>query len=794
MPSPATLKKHKLDSESLKALFTAKKPSDKIKKLTEMLCARIDAGRDQKLRDYRIWAAVDIAYDAPFYQETPTLLRHILSTCTTTEDVMKAANQWGINQASLICKTCDDKGAPKYELNAPVFYEVLLPFVRAYVSIRLAKLFNDRNGIPLFKFEPQKNTELNRVRCEIITDIVQAMSTQFGYSATLRQMIFNTLLYSVSILFPMEPWYEEKQEDENGKEVVTKQGIRYAAPHITQTGWDLQYPLSTLNTDTGCTFAFYWTIGRFGELSDETRYWNTDKIAFSKTDWFAKDSAWYTYFQSAFPCVQKYPPSPAKADTSREKEATYYSSSSDYDTAIFITHMFCKLVPKDWGLGDYKYPVWFKFTLASDDTVVYADSYPYVPPIVSQYDADQNRVRNASLALEIIPSQDLLGNLLNQVLLTNKRNLSNIIFYDVQQIGPTVLESLKTRSHWQYKEINLIPYDPYKDRLAQVSGKGECFKPVTFPYANSNEMLQSLSIVINMLERLIGMSPQEIGSAASHQQSKAEIQVIQSNTTNRVTYSGAFIDEARDAQKRQLYSAAMYYLPSDVVGQVSTGIPNLEKHLEELGFKTGAKSDGEKTVEVKGDKAKLRLEGFASTRDLPDRGQDTQAATAMMTAITSINNNPNLASIIDKQSMIDLIEIAAKKMGADDDFNVRIDKAAVAAQADAQKAQGLQQVVPQIAEAIKKDIDEQIAQPLIAALQKEQQMNGEQDAQIKQVVELIAKLTEKVTQMQQIAAQAPPLAPPVPLVPPIEPQPPLTDVAPNGIPAGNPGEVPIGMA
>lgn len=763
MIHPGIFTRHKCDTESLKALATAEKPSKKWQKLKSIICDRIRDGRQRSLKDYRVWAAVDLAYDAPFHQETPTIIRHILNEGGSANVIKSAMKAWGLCEGKLFCRVKDDAGKETLWLNPQIFHEVLIPVTRAYVSVRLAKIFNDRNLTPLFKYEPQRMTEENRVRCEIITDLVQRMATQFGYAENLKQMILNALLYSECMEFPVEAWFSEKQETETGSTYTVREGIRYVSPHITRTFRDLQHPAFTLNTDTGCTFGGYWSIMRAGDVVENPIYWNTKSIGYDRTNWLDKEGSYRNYFDQAYPCTLELPTfTDPKKETSREKIANLYTDS-DHDRALFVTHIFMKLKPADFGIGTYKHPVWFRFIVGSADTIIYAEPLSYRPINFCGYDTDQNRAKNVSLALEILPFQDMLGNLLTQIVLTIKRNLANIQFYDTNVVDKQQAELLQVRSQWQYQNMNMIGYDSIK-AARKGANPDKAFHEVKFQYADTNSMTQTIGTVISILERLLVISPQEIGAAASHQQSKAEIIVTNSNSTNRVTYTATFVDEAIDAKKQQLYDAAMAYMDDEVVSQVSNDVENLKEVLTGIGFKFDDKKDkaGEKFV-VRGSKQKLvSLERFASAKDGPDRGNDMQTAQALSLAVQSVSQNQILGPVVDPESLLKVLTEAAKLAGAPDDFKLKLRKDGGAAQQMAQMMEQIQKLIQDTVAANMKPAAEAIA---------------EQEGKIEQTQQSLAQISQLVEQLQKVvtmAQAAPPLpaagAPPIPPMPP-QPQP-----------------------
>jgi len=270
---------------------------------------------------------------------------------------------------------CNADGSKKRALNLPVFFNIYVPIVMAYITIRWAKLFNDRNLIPLYKYEPVQFTKENRLRCEVITQVVQRMSSWFDYPADEKQTILQTLLYGFCINFPREAWFVEKQEDEEGKEKIIREGLRFNMPHPSRVYYDLYHRLSSLNSNSGCGHAGYWELCRYKDIDDNPLYWNKGKISFGASSWF--DMGVREFLTEVFPCGMSFPTSASDGiggvgALDRESESNYYSSGTS-NTATLLTQDFRRIVPADYGLGTYKFPIWFRFVFASDSAVIWAE-------------------------------------------------------------------------------------------------------------------------------------------------------------------------------------------------------------------------------------------------------------------------------------------------------------------------------------------------------------------------------------------------------------------------------------
>jgi len=749
MISRAVIEKYGLDSQSLKKYFTAKVPEPNVARLKQLIADRIRDGRERALSEYRLWAAVDQAYDAPLYQTTPTLLRNIMDSCDSEKSVLESLRGWGLSEDKLLSKTDLGDGKTGWDFNVPLFYNVLVPLVKSYVTIRLSKIFNDRNLTPLFEFPPREFTAANRLLCSILTQVVESVSINFGYSDTLRNFIFNALMYSVSIKFPTEPWYKEKRLDDDDQVVIEREGVRYVIPHITRTYWDMTYPLDTLNTGLGCEYAGYWTILKWGEVALDANLWNKNSVPHG-TNWLDPNALWYNYFKEVYPCTLEFPRPEARRKTDRENMAFRYTRT-DYDCAFFLTYHFQKVVPKEWSLGDYPHPVWMRFTIGGDDTVMHAEVYPYHPLDYIGYDSDANRGRNSSLALEVIPFQDITGNVLTQFLQTIKRNLQNITFYDTDLVDPEQIKGINKKKNAQYGGLNFLGYSGIKVERQEKSAN-DMFKQINFQYADPMTSLQGLNTVVSMLERVLAMSAQEIGAAASHQQSKKEVEITSASTSNRLAYTASFVDIGVEAWKRHVAEAIITNMSGkEVLATIPTDIPNLEENLKAIGFEfVEAPQIGHPSAVVKGSIDHLHLVQFVARRSDSVRENDSAVAQLMLQTIQSIANNQLFVNLIDPTSLLELIEYAAKLGGADDDFKVRLNQQGAMAN---QLKQNEAEIVKQCMAAVEQEVVAPVAQK-ISQLQQQDAQNAQQMAQA------ISQLQQRLAQIQQMIGISPQLTPP----------------------------------
>ena len=718
-----------VSSGKYKELFTAPKKDRRIQKLIDTIAQRIQSGREQNLSDYRTYWAIDLAHEIPFAQTTPTLVQNLLAKNLTAAGVLEQLTAWGLSEKELFLNVEQADGTTKKYLNPPIFFQILIPIVRAYHTAKTARIYNERDTSPLFKFHPAKNTDANRVKCEIVTDIVDTTSQWYGNTEYLKQAIQQMLKYGIMLAFPKEEWHVEEQII-GGQVVVQKEGLRYNMPHPTRMGFDLHHPLPTINTDTGCEFAYHWDVIRYGDILDNRMFWNRDAVSFG-TNWMDKP-VYRNYFNEVFPCRLKFPAAALDSTMKREDRAAYYSTS-ERDSALFLTEFFWKLIPSKWGLGDYKYPVWHRFTMASDSTVIWAAPCAYNPIWFMGYDFDAQAAQPSSFSLETIPWQDHLGNILSQMILTAKQNLENVIFYDKNLVKQQDIGAMENLGERRYRSRNFIGYDSLKLSRAGLDVKQAFFSP-QFQYRSIVELQTMLSTALNLMERVLQITAQETGAAGAHYQGKQEIVGIQESSNSRVRYTSSSVDQGIDAWKQQLYEANMAYRDDGVTAHVSDNIPNLAEILQGIGFAIQGAGPYKKLVG--GRKGTLAYLDFVRTNIPPGQDTDPQSAQVIFQAIQVIASNPEFLAAIGVQRVIKLLEQAAKFAGAPQDFDLtsKVDDKMPAPAI----MQQLQPILKQLEQTILQQVGEKVAKPAAESAAKQEQEIQQLQQTIKQMENIYA--------------------------------------------------------
>lgn len=755
----------------------------RVQSLINRIRSRIQEGMTRNLADFRTYYALDILWDTPFRQINPTLLQTFLESDPNDEKVYKAFQDWGLT--NWIEEKKDPKtGKAVKSLNLPVFVNVIVPLVKAYVTIRWAKIMNDRRLTPFFKYEPVKLTGELTLKCDVLTDRVQVMAEQYGYFDVMKQAVLKMLHYSQCFQFPKEEWHYEEQvrkatpEDvrlgikktEEGDKVLAqeddeitvtdREGLRYHLPHPTRTFYDLAHGPYTFNYDSGCEYAGYWRIARYREILDST-FWNKEQVALGSVDLVSGNRLFFTTVYTA--CTLTIPvvkpantPSGGAAAASlgvgagnldREKEiATLYYGTEHGDQGVLVTEYFEKLIPSENGLGDYDKPVWFRFVVAGDGcTILYAAPLPYCPIIYYGYDADESRSKNASMSLEIAPFQDQFSNMLTQIILTAKQNLANVVFIDEDQVTETSKTFIQNIGEKFFRALNIISFSGKKAFKGQ-NRVVDAAHSVTFPKGNVAELINVLKTILDVLERVLVMSSQEVAQAASHEQTREEVKNIAGSTNTRVVFTAVPVDIARDAWKRQIYYALMAYGDDEFFVHVPTEVPLTDELLTALGFSVIEKplahpNDRWRRMKVKKHGLAVPLWELASNRDNEDRTNYEKIATLLATITDKLIANPMTAQAIGPDQAIELANQICYFAGLPRNVKLRNVGGAAPEQQQAAAQQQLQQVVQTVLQQVNQNLQTEL-KPLLDHAAQTAQATAQNSQDLSLVMPQIAQIMQ----------------------------------------------------
>jgi len=690
-----------LDASSLRKRFETPTLGLAEKRLVERWRARAQQGRDNNLENYKLYAAIDAAWDAGFRQTAQTLIGLIRDLSESSgEDssaAMETARRWGFTH--LITDEKDPKtGKPtgKKLLSLPVMHGVILSLPRAFTLMRVSRITTERLQVPLMRFDPAYMTDDNQLNCEIATQRVETGNREFGYAETFAEAVQAAAMYGQQIMLVAEEWitendvFDEKIQDIDpttggpavdpntgevlpprviAKTKVGKEGLRYVLPHPSRSYIDIDWPAWTFNHDSGVAFLGYWRVTTFKAIRSNTAYWNRDRITRSS---MMADPRWSTYFQTTGNRQMSVPYSTnwfstADREQQLDKATAFYSAAQD-DQPVWVTEHFEKINPRvdfdDPSMPDAE--IWFRIVLASDDTPIYVTALVERPGCVWLYEPIGSRSLQSSLMIELMPYGDMGTNLLTQALISAEQNLANLTFFDKDVIDPVDLRS--TVENPNRKFFRKLVFKEFSGRklLRQQADIKSVFQSFRFPQLDVSSHLSLLHELVSFMQRAVGMSEQEVGSTASHEQSAEEIRTIHTATGHRAEYVASWIDFSFEAWKRQMF--AYYTQYSTIDAYAFLGGDNAQRVID-AGYVV--EKVGQNGILVRAPMRGMRVEHFAAQRDGPNRIPWVSIGGQMLAFLNGIMGSP-LVQVVPPQQLADLVNEGLEALQFPRSFRLRI--------------------------------------------------------------------------------------------------------------------------
>lgn len=695
------LKEHGTTNERLREVLSAKLPSkvalDKMPKpdvkalkkdiakredIEKLIASRITEAITFSLRNHHLYSSVDLAWDSsPLNTRIIPLIMYAqkrinVSSCIKELDKLKITDKYVKRGAA---------GQPD-EIDLPKFFEVNINLVRSFITRRLAAQVNKYNNLyPFFKYDPRSTSTTGKLRADALSQRVEIMSDQYDYRHFQTQVIRDMFLYGHSVAFPRAAWEREvhwekanpELDDNRAKTKVTKEGVSWINPHPSRVFWDNAYPLTSLNSDNGSEYIGFWDVVRYRDVMSNPQYFNRDSVGFT-TATVGLFTQYATYFNNYY--TQIVPPRTEDDLTSwndRKNNMGVYSGEMA-DTSVFVTDYFCKIVPNQFGIGDYPHPIWVHMRIAGDSTIIFAEFLPSSPAAVFAYNENDTRLRNISVAHELMSFQDQLTNLFSQLLETTKADLFNVgvlntdIFPDTEDGLKLREEFRKTMSGENYYATTHILEASFQ-KLANLgidTSPDNVFKIIrSQPNSQITNIFRSIAELIGISERLMALSPQEQGQPAPRETSATEVLTINNTTESVYTFISEAIDEGRAAMKRVIYESIIS------MGSNSIKLPVKERYtqaiIEQAGFEIDMEDsdmmseDTHKRYTIIGSKRALEHDYIFTSRDGSERASNLQQAQALIQVFQIVSQSPLILEALGKDKYFDLVNEIARKSGTD---------------------------------------------------------------------------------------------------------------------------------
>lgn len=686
--------KHKLDALPKEERKRIEKDIENREKIEDMISSRVSEHIIWSLKNHHLYSSVDLAWDStPITKQIVPLVLYAqkrinMQSCVKELSKLKNTSQY----------VKKDAKGKVVGVNLPKFFEVNINLIRSFVTRRLAAQSNRFNNLyPFFKYEPRTTEAAGKLRADVLSQRIDVMADQYNYRHFQTQLIRDMFLYGHTVAFPRAAWerdvhweqtpvaeqYAPEGTQTKRRTKVVREGVSWVAPHPTRTFYDFNYPLASLNTDTGCEYVGFWDIGRFGDIVENPNYFNREEVGFS-TGQIGLFSKYANYFNQYYTTI-----TPPQVDddltgfNDRKNQVGHYSSE-EKDASVFITEYFFKAIPKDYGIGAYPYPVWIHLKVAGESTVVYAEILPSSPASVFSFNENDSRLLNISVAHELMPFQDQLTNLFSQLLETAKADLFSVAIINSDMWpdndeGRKALEDFRNTMKGENFYATTHALDASFSKLQDLGiepNADNVFKIVrSQPNGNLTSIFNSITALLGMAEKLMALSPQEQGQPAPREISATEVLSISNTTDSVYTFISDAIDEGRASMKRILYESLMscgsnsIHLP--VLGRYSRSIIERAGFEVEMGDGDLMDPDLERRYTVIGSKRRLMHDYIFTSRDGSERASNSQAATVLVQLI-QVLNQPQVLGAIGKEKYFEIINEIFRLSGAGIDLKLEL--------------------------------------------------------------------------------------------------------------------------
>lgn len=672
------LERKGLTNARLREVFTctdSTKPEFKIRKnFEDMIRNRIQDGVTFGAMNAELYQAVDMAWDStPIQKEAIPLMLYAqgkikIETCKAELLRLKISDKF----------LEKDKQGNIKNINVPRLYEVTFSLIRSYVTRRLAaQSARFANAWPYFKYDPRGTSLVDKLKADVTSQRMDIMTDQYNYRHFGDQCIRDMFLYAHSVAMPTCAWDREPQwrwnkEKKEVESYVESEGVEFTNPHPTRTFWDRSAPLANINVDKGPSWIGYWDIVRYGTIADNPDFFNLKSVKASDT--FAQLLRTYpAFFNYYFDPKVIIPPdigySPASSNDRTLNSSIY--SANDKDKGVMLTNINMKVNPTRAGLGDYPFNVWMRFAVASDDTIVGAEFLPSLPGCYGGINEADGRLVNPSMAHELMSYQDQCTNILSQLLLNMKANSLQIWAIDQDALEPDVKkyieETLKGKNY--YVEPIHMFYSGSK--LKEETGVDPS-KMISIIRANVtldvNNSFDAIIKLLAIVERLLVMSPNEVGQPNPREVSALETQQIATSVESIYSFIANGVDEQRAAMKRLCYEATLSC--STQKFRVAATKRYSRKTVEAAGFTAEGTAIDDKdepdfhTIIAAGED--LGYDHNYTSRDGDERTSDSASARELVQLLQLILQNPALAEKFGTDRIMGMVGETARLLGVYD--------------------------------------------------------------------------------------------------------------------------------
>lgn len=658
--------------------------------------SRVLSGITTGLANSKPLQAVDLAWDAqPIQKETIPLMLWAQGKIKH-EGICDylTANCDPATTAKFIKKGADGKPI----LSIPRICDFSVNLVRSYTTRRhaaLAALWD--NLWPLLKYNPRGTDETAMLSGDVVTQRVDIMAEEYNYRHFLSQCDRDKLLYTHSLIFPRSAWdrqtsWRNEKSNVAGSEklstgvesYVTQEGVDCVNPHPSRWFWDLGAPLANINTNNGPSYIGYWDIVPYGSVRNGD-YFNTKSIVASEA-WTQLVQQNAPYFSQYFnPCVLQFPAMGFCTDPALKNDRTgnigQYTAEQD-DKGVLLTQYFERINPKVEGIGDYDANVWLRIVAAGDGTVVAAEFMPSIPACYGAINANDGRVANASLAMEMLAYQDMASNITTTMIEQTRRSFAQIMFFNSDLIDDKIIKDIQAQAGnkewWMDPKYVTMSFSEKQELLAQ--GR---FDPNMICFNISMKLdgviqgaMQALGQLLALADKIVNSSPNEQGQPNPREVAAREVQELSTSVQSIYAFYNEGPREQRTAFKRMVYESLRCHGTDEFL------VPVLRRYkvgtIKKAGFEVvGQEAANDDTLlpsmtRIKGSLSDLDYDYRFDSRDGAERAVNTQGAQVLQQLFAGLIQVPGVAQKMGFRRVTEILNIIARMAGAPDEFQLTL--------------------------------------------------------------------------------------------------------------------------
>lgn len=643
---------------ALRKIFTAKDGRTRYgrakKMLVDAIASHIQEGISWNLKNSHFYGAADLMWDStPILPENIPLILFAQKKLNVKETINQLEK---LNCADKFLTEKETEEGTLKELDLGKFVEVAVNIGRSYISRRVFAQTNRFSSMhPYLPYESRRQTMVGKLRAALASERMDIMTSQYGYRHVLNQAIRDTMIYSHSTVFPECAWHDERQMISEDGQVMTRierEGVPFSVEHPTKVIYDRSYPLSSINTDLGCEWIGFWTIKRYKSIRKNPDFFNKDRVKFSSTHpgLISEHENYFSMIYASDPINLR--PSTKKiremgiANANDAKINGLFYSQVDDEQSVFLTDLRIKVIPNEIGTDDHKpfgtypYPIWVRVLVASDDTVVYAEILPSRPAFNISFNVKDDRLLNMSQMHELMPWQDQLSNIFSQLLLSMKHNLLRIFILNKDILHGEEMnafkEGLKGDRYYMYPHLLEISFSDQEELRIDIDKVIKIINTDSGTHDYISTAFKAMMQILAITERLLMLSPQELGQPARLEISATEAAAIEGTTTTVYSAFSDSIEEGRAAWKRILFES--WQAKGEKTFELPVSSTFLRKTVEDAGLTVVNEFTGE-TVNrgetVTGSKSSLIHDIEFTSRDA-DRPTNQMAANTLATIISQV--------------------------------------------------------------------------------------------------------------------------------------------------------------